>query len=145
MVRRNSIWVSLRSKSISQTKSNCQWKYDRHRKLLLLCFDIKFQIKWYRHKISREPHRKEIQTSGCHLCLRGKWAQALSKLSPLTPKSDSILYFPTLSPMNFTLRSRVKWTAYQLKNLDCYTNSPWQHLMKCWENSRENMHTNVRL
>ena len=29
--------------------------------------------------------------------------------------------------------------------LDCYTNSPCQHLRKCMENSMENMHTDVRL
>ena len=29
--------------------------------------------------------------------------------------------------------------------LDCYTNSPCQHLSKCMENSMENMHTDVRL
>ena len=29
--------------------------------------------------------------------------------------------------------------------LDCYTNSPCQHLSKCMENSLENIHTDVRL
>ena len=29
--------------------------------------------------------------------------------------------------------------------LDCYTNSPCQHLSKCMENSLENMQTDVRL
>ena len=29
--------------------------------------------------------------------------------------------------------------------LDCYTNSPCQHLSKCMENSLESMHTDVRL
>ena len=29
--------------------------------------------------------------------------------------------------------------------LDCYTNSPCQHLRKCMENSMENMLTDIRL
>ena len=31
------------------------------------------------------------------------------------------------------------------KALDFLTNSPCQHLMKCLENSKEDMHTDVRM
>ena len=37
-----------------------------------------------------------------------------------------------------------KWSATQ-KALDCWSNSPCQHLRKCIENSLENMHTDVRV
>ena len=36
-----------------------------------------------------------------------------------------------------------KWLSTK-KSLDCYTNSPCLCLRKCFENSVENMHTDVR-
>ena len=40
---------------------------------------------------------------------------------------------------------RIKEISPTEEALDCYTNSPCQHLSKCMENSLESMHTDVRL
>ena len=40
---------------------------------------------------------------------------------------------------------RIKEISPTEEALDCYTNSPCQHLSKCMENSLENMQTDVRL
>ena len=63
-----------------------------------------------------------------------------------TPMSDWHL----ISPHNITAEShrkvkRIKDMSLTKEALDCYTNSPCQHLSKCMENSLENMHTDVRL
>ena len=49
-----------------------------------------------------------------------------------------------MSPLSHTLWSREKRKWSPTKGaLNCWTNSPYQHLRKCIENSKENMHTDV--
>ena len=64
----------------------------------------------------------------------------------LTPKCDKHL----ISPYNITAESHIKvWRIKEmiasLEALDCLTNSPCQHIRKCVENSKDNMHTDVRM
>ena len=50
-----------------------------------------------------------------------------------------------MSPLNQTLSHENKGNDQQPRTLDCETNSPFQNLKKCIENSIENMHTDVRV
>ena len=64
----------------------------------------------------------------------------------LTPKCDKHL----ISPYNITPESHIKvWRIKEMiaskEGLDCLTNSPCQHIRKCVENSKDNMHTDVRM
>ena len=64
---------------------------------------------------------------------------------PLTPKSDQHL----ISPYNIASESkkitRIKEMLLTKEPLDCYINSPYQHLKKCIEKSMENIHTDARV
>ena len=58
-----------------------------------------------------------------------------------------IYLLPSTSPVNHTQGQENKGNDHQLlkEALDYRTNSPYQHLKKCIENSTENMHTDVSL
>ena len=57
-----------------------------------------------------------------------------------------IQFLLTISPLNHTLRSR-EWRERSSTEeaLDCWTNSPCQHLRKCRQINKESMHTSVRV
>ena len=71
------------------------------------------------------------------------WISLSLTLKPL--RVTGILYLLTISPLNQTLSHENEGNDQQPRTLDCETNSPFQNLMKCMENSMENMHTDVRV
>ena len=71
----------------------------------------------------------------------GKWALQENEASVgqlFDPGVTSIQCLLTISPVNPTLSHENKWNGHQL-------NSPCQQLKKCTENSKENMHTDLRV
>ena len=73
------------------------------------------------------------------------WKWPLWALTLWSLRVINILFLPTISPLNHTLKSGEwsKWSPTD-EALDCWKNSPYQHLRKCLKNSMENMHTDVR-
>ena len=68
--------------------------------------------------------------------------------SALNKKLLTLKWLALISPEIITPESNIQVTAIKEMNkeaLDYWTNSPYQHLSKCIENSMENMHTNAGL
>ena len=65
---------------------------------------------------------------------------------PFNPESDWHLISPyNISPESNIKIMRIREMINNQRTLDCETNSPFQNLKKCMENSMENMHTDVRV
>ena len=95
-------------------------------------------------------HLIEMKITPCCWFVPQIWSPAVAlfvynlTLWPLS--GTKIQFLLTISPLNHTLRSR-EWRdgSPTEEALDFWTNSPYQHLRKCRQINKENMHTIVRV